>query len=750
MKRSAIAIVIVLLASVLVQPTASSQDDEELILRVAMQDDMKTTNPLVAGDVWTWNVLKWLYEGATMTDPETDELVPYIAVGSANQSSELSSIDWDDCTVGNFGYCSKNTWENASKPEAVVFYDFEDVYWHDGTQMSIRDVMFSFHIMAQVPEWASSLNCLKDNGGRTGSDFPDTHHLHIENVYESEDGSRAALKFTLQEPFSNFFESTLSGLLLPYHIWGYEISGQNVDEAKIWCDTGYDRDSDDAWKIGIAQAWENPDPIGSGIFEWGYWDHGFISKISTWRDHFYRPGYKYDDGGLSKQPIIDAIVFKIYKTATAAVLALKSDDIDFIGWTIGPTLIWDLVNEPGISVHQAPEEGFFYLGYNMRRQSFGYNESKSYPYLPEDDLGKPFRIAVAHCIDKERIVDRLLLGYGTSGDGPIPPSSPWYNASIPHYGFDPQRAIEILENAEYQLTNPEDAPGPDNYWLNPDGSAIGSDSGGSIHILTPNANYDPIRAQAGLMIARQLREIGIYAECYATMFGSILNRIDQRDFDMFILGWNIGSDPTDFFYSFWHSDTAAHGQNYVGYQNASFDELIYRARATDNETLMKELIFEAQAAIAYDRPIDVCYFKNRIFAYTSKRLVGWSFDSREPVLSRKCVLNLRVPPEFRLFAKFISPPSAMASNTSTTITIQVTDQNREPVPNVKVMLNASFGTLGDNEGITNANGKFTTTYSAPYVPPTDFFMENGTKEIIQITEATYTINKWEYFPAESR
>jgi hypothetical protein len=44
--------------------------DGQLILRIAMQDDIKTTNPLTAGDGWTWNVLKWIYEPATLrSDP---------------------------------------------------------------------------------------------------------------------------------------------------------------------------------------------------------------------------------------------------------------------------------------------------------------------------------------------------------------------------------------------------------------------------------------------------------------------------------------------------------------------------------------------------------------------------------------------------------------------------------------------------------------------------------------------------------
>ncbi len=78
---------------------------------------------------------------------------------------------------------------------------------------------------------------------------------------------------------------------------------------------------------------------------------------------------------------------------------------------------------------------------------------------------------------------------------------------------------------------------------------------------------------------------------------------------MYILGWRIGSDPTDFLYAFFHSETAAEGQNYPGYSNSSFDAIIDEARETGDEDARLKLIQDAQAAIAYDLPYDVLYFR---------------------------------------------------------------------------------------------------------------------------------------------
>ncbi|MFO7618280.1 MAG: ABC transporter substrate-binding protein [Thermoplasmata archaeon] len=563
-------------------------------------------------------------------------MIPYITVGSANLSVKSEGWTWDDKDIGNFNFNPRDTWTSpAQVGEAVIFYDFTNVTWHDGTQMTVRDIMFSMHMAGQVPEWSSSMNPLKDMGGYAGSNYTTTSWLHVYKVWESPDQLQAALKFELQIPYAEFFRDTLNTFLLPYHIWGSTVSGQNVDDAKIWCDPGYNLWASDSWKVNAAQSYDNIPPIASGLFKFDYWNAGSSSRVLTYRGHFFDENYKYTDyvldqygQSLAKQPNIDSITFKIYKTADAAVLALKNGDVDYIAWNVPPSYIPELTKEPNIGMAQILESGFFYMGYNMRLSSFGYKEGD--PLM--GDIGKPFRKAVAHCINKERIVTHLLMNHGVAGDGPVAPSSEWYNNSIPRYAFDPYEAKVILANAGYKVNANGtflvgqaaiDAAGLGNWWVNPDGTPIGSSVGGKIEILTPEANYDPIRAQAGLMIAEQLRNVGIYAESVAMDFDTIVNRIDNRDFDMYILGWTIGSEPTDYLWAFFHSSNAVIGQNYPGYQNASFDMLIDQARASQDYDEKKELIFEAQAAICYDLPCDVLYYRTNSEVYRSDRFVGW-------------------------------------------------------------------------------------------------------------------------------
>ena len=745
MKIWAMFIISMLLFVGLAPGLTSGQDDEIITLRVAVQDDLRTTNPLTSSDYWTWYMTRWLYDSPVYFNPENNLQIPYIAVGTAGLSNDLDIIDWDDCTIGNFSYTKQELWKNSSNKEAVVFYEFENVCWHDGVQMDIDDVLFSYHVAAQSTIWTGDVECLM------GNNYSIDNWLHVETVWESSDGLRAALRFTLQTSYWHFFDRTLGIILLPEHIWAHTESGQNVNGAKIWCDSGYNSSSDDAWQVDLAQAYENPEPVGSGRFRWELWEQGQYCNITKWSSHFFKDGYKYEDCCLDNsgrsmaiQPYFDGISFSVYKTSEAAILALKRCDIDLLGWSVPPNSVQELANEPGIALQQSHGQGFGYLTYNMRRESFGYNETGH-------DVGKPLRRAIAHCIDKMKILSRYYLNFCICGQGPVSSIDSWFNETIPRYSFDPGEAIEILSNAGYVLDDPDSPPGPTNHWNNPDGSEIGSAQGGIIKILTPDANYDPIRAQTGVMIAEQLQDVGINAET-SVDYNWGISRIEQRDFDIFIDTWNIETDPTVFLYDFFHSSRVQNGLNYPGYQNQSYDQIIELARMTDDPNEREQAVFDAQASICYDLPYDVLYYRTNIEAYRSDRFNGWVVGNTDSIFNLNSILNIYPPSLHKVNAQFVSPPSAVVSNSTTQITVFVKDQDGNPLQGAHVILSASSGKIDNVHANTTSTGKATFTFTASYADPNDNdAVNNGSKVIIQIKEARYWDGDGlEYDPAPSR
>ena len=681
-------------------PSDAQTDDEPIYLRVGMLDDVRTLNPIASNSIWTWDAIRWMYDTPVYRDVVSGEPVPYIAVRSTN------------CTADSlFNPDNRSEWESpAVGGQMTVIYDFAGVKFHDGQQMDINDIIFSYGVAAQVPKWSSSLKCLMDDGGRETGNYSTTHWLGIKKVDAN------SLRFYLQEPFYNFVDETLAPIILPQHVWGMKIGGQSVDNADPLAAPG----SANAWDLTKALAYANPDSIGSGPFKYENWTLGQQFEISTWHEHFY---------GFPTR--IDGVKFKVCRVGEASTGSLW-DDIDYAHWSMPQSYVPDLIKNDDIGISQSYERGFTYLGYNLRRKSFGYIDSNP----SNGDYGKPLREAIAHSIDRKEITERILCCFGITADGPISPiDTEWYNNSLPQFCFDPDQTIRILTDAGYQLTNPSAAPGDDNWWKNPDGTNIGSGNGGLIEILVPPADYDPIRAYAGLMIATQLRSVGINAESIAMDFDTIITRIEEHNFDMYILGWRIESDPPTFLYYFYHSMEVSDGANYVGYQNISFDAFVEEARAAPTPAERQGAIKDCQAAIVYDQPVTVLYYRTNIEAYVSSRFINWTVGSSGSIFGFRSLIGIHPPNQYVLRAS-LSLDSPVPSESVNDIVVTVKNQTMDVVQGARVFLRCNNGTFSNGlrefNGTTLANGKLTVKWTAPYVPATE---QNDTKIGIEVQSA---------------
>src|SRR2546426_874576 len=150
---------------------------------------------------------------------------------------------------------------------------------------------------------------------------------------------------------------------------------------------------------------------------------------------------------------------------------------------------------------------------------------------------------------------------------------------------------------------------------------------GLFEIPTPQADYDPIRASAGAMIASAARSIGLNVVSKPTAFGTIVAATNAHDFDMFILGWRIGGTDPDYLFSFFHSSNALSGQNYQGFYDSAFDAVISKSRKELNEAKRQSLIKEAQGILAQRLPYDVLYYRRVIEAERQDRFENYSVAS---------------------------------------------------------------------------------------------------------------------------
>ncbi len=457
-----------------------------------------------------------------------------------------------------------------------------NVTFQDGKPLTAQDVVFSYQTLYWDSLYKTSLQCLYWPTAKWPR-WDGNGVSHIGVVAQDD----YTVVFHLYQPYPLFYQVTLGNTIIPEHIWVNHL---------VSAGTG---DSDD---MTLDMTWVN-DPaalIGTGPFKFDEWKPGNYVKISVYPNYWGKGMYTQWRG---KQwpwypEYIKTITFRIYNTLDTAVLALKRGDVQFIDWSIPPGYYNQLKTDPNIGATIVDDQGFFYLAFNMRKG-------------PMNDLA--FRQAVAYSINKDYIVTTLMQGYGTKGTVPISITSGAYvNTSAIPPPFDLNAAQQVLDSHGY-------AVGSDGWRHAPDGSPIKET------ILTPPKDYDPIRAEAGIMIQSNLQKIKLNIQSVPTDFDTIVSKaFVQVQFDMYILGWGVGAFPETYLEDFFASWNAAPvGYNTPGYANPKVDKLLIEIRTDMNTQDRINKIKEIEGILVHDLPYDTLYYRKNIMAYRKADWQGW-------------------------------------------------------------------------------------------------------------------------------
>jgi len=717
MRRFAALIIclLVLLSSCHFMGVGGGGEPPEQILKVAVQYEMRTRNILNTNDIWTSHVIWQCYDTVLKIDPDTEALLPFILVGT--ETNGVPGLQ--DEEKGVFDFLPSST------EDIAAYYDFTDVRFHDGEQVDVMDIIFSYHILALHPNWYRDISPLMDKGSISGNYSTDRWLW----IWDEDDGDgnplTSVLRFHLEAQHHRLWMNTMNIPILPQHVW--EGTGGGIHE-----DFGY---AIDANGIGVpidhptleefdlltkAMDWEPEDDevIGTGMFFFEEFIKDSHSKVITNEDYL-----EIEIGDISiHPPYIDGIVFIKFSSTQQATMALRKGEVDVIIGDIPPDFLPELQKDANIAIISSVGQGIHYLAYNMRTAVFGYPNNDP----QQGDWGEPLRKAIAHLTDKRMMVDIYLQGYGSIGNSPVSPwDTFWYNNSVPTYDFNPILAESIMDT-----NNLIDTDGDG--WRDTD-ITIPGDQDDVIGILAPTPNYCPYRAQACIVLEENMREAGLNATCSLGSFGVIMDAIDKEEFDMVMLGWHMGdTDPTGYLHSLFHSDSSA---NIAGYQSKLFDQVIIEALQETDLTKRQLLVKWAQGIAVEDLPLNVLFYKKNIEAYRHDRFISWVIY-KGTIFNYWSLMNIGSRPSTDKYLRVVPVvASAVSSNKTATIMVTVRDQDRAIVEDAIVNISVDMGVIqtegknhGDSwEGHTNINGQVIVSFLAPYV-----YNPNGLKVTITL------------------
>jgi len=318
-------------------------------------------------------------------------------------------------------------------------------------------------------------------------------------------------------------------------------------------------------KEDFAQSQYNVKPVGSGPW-----------KLKTWArgDHMI---FEANPGYFLGRPYLDRIIVKVIPDATVAFAALEKGDVDyfpFTGVVGGPP--YQLVNRLKQSEHL---EVKVFDAVSTQRLFFR-NDKPPFNNLK-------VRQAVAHAINKQFIVDKLLFGYGQVTHSEVPSALTWaHNPDVPQYEYNVDKANQLLDEAGY-----------------PKGS-------GGIRFRTRIYGNPGVRAILSEIIKEHLKAVGIAADVVIQEWASYAHsfRIARTIDGLFtIFSLYTVPDPSTEAVRYHTNQIKPGGQNYLFYNNSQVDAIIEETQATLDREKRVKLFYAYQDILAQEVPMIPLY-----------------------------------------------------------------------------------------------------------------------------------------------
>jgi peptide/nickel transport system substrate-binding protein len=216
------------------------------------------------------------------------------------------------------------------------------------------------------------------------------------------------------------------------------------------------------------------------------------------------------------------------------------------------------------------------------------------------------RRALAMTVDKKRLAGLIHLGFARPGLSVVMDGTPfYYNDQIKRYGFNPQGANKLLDEAG---------------WKDSDGDGIRDRDGQALEITL-------------LVISRWWKDIGIKLNLQSADGGTILAQLfPDYKHDMYLWGFSGQPDPN--FSVLIYLSNQRGKWNGAGYENPAYDALFEeQVRAVDSEK-RRELIHKMQAIHYQDSPSIVLYYMTAIGAYRADQLAGFKENVTAGVINQ--------------------------------------------------------------------------------------------------------------------
>lgn len=372
--------------------------------------------------------------------------------------------------------------------------------------------------------------------------------------------SEKEVKMTLKQPYQAFLENVTMGIL-PKHKWN------NIESDKF------------------ALSHLNMRAIGSGPYK-----IKTISKRATDDMPQYIELIPFKDFVLG-EPKIKKITIRFYQNQDELYGAYKKGTITSMS-SPSPKMIEEIKNKKTNIIETSLP----------RIYAVFFNQAES-TMLADKEVRRALNLA----INKQSIIDDVLLGYGTIIDGPIPPDSlgfiePELDSMNTTSEARIEKAREILAKAKWILNK-------DTGYLE---KVISKKETKILEVSISTTDFTELK-KASEMVKADWEKLGVKVNLRIYEKGDLdRNVIEPRKYEALFFGAILGRN-IDLF-PFWHSSQKKMpGVNVAMYSNSKVDKMLESLKAEKNYDKKVKLLKDFQTEIEKDIPASFIYSPNFIY-----------------------------------------------------------------------------------------------------------------------------------------
>ncbi|MGY3815036.1 oligopeptide ABC transporter substrate-binding protein [Globicatella sulfidifaciens] len=278
--------------------------------------------------------------------------------------------------------------------------------WDDGEDLTIDDVIFPYYVVGH-PDY---------QGIRYGEDFENVVGMKDYHEGKSEEisGLERVDDHTLKVTYENFPNSMLqagggiSSYIEPEHVFKDIPIGELLDSEPV-----------------------RTKPVGFGPFRVTSITPGEAVTYEA-NEYYWRGRTKID--GVQLEVVNQSTAIAEMQAGNYDIASLPADSYDSYKDSENFTVLGDVQN------------AYTYIGFKLGKLDGDEN-------VPDESLvvsDKAIRQAMAYAVDNDAIGERFYQGLRWRANAPITPNfKDYYNAELPGYTYDPEKAKQILADAGY-------------------------------------------------------------------------------------------------------------------------------------------------------------------------------------------------------------------------------------------------------------------------------------------------------------